>query len=239
MSVDVRPCTSPTSCADAIGVIGQYFGSPMTEEGAERFLHWIDLDRMHGAFDGDEIVGGAGAFSFDVSVPGGADVPGAGVTVIGVLPTDRRRGVLTRLMRAQLDDCRARGEPLAYLWASEGTIYGRVRLRARVARRCRSRCRASARAFALPFEPRGAVRFVTLERRRRSSRRSTSAFAATGPGCSRARRPGGRRVACSDDPTAARPGRSTARCSSSTASRPATRSTASRRTGRAASRRPR
>ena len=80
---------------------------------------------MHAAFDGDRIVGGAGAFTFDMSVPGGESVPAAGVTVVGVLPTHRRRGVLTALMRAQLDDCRARGEPVAYLWASEATIYGR------------------------------------------------------------------------------------------------------------------
>ena len=44
---------------------------------------------------------------------------------MGVLPTHRRRGLLTRLMRAQLEDIRGRGEPLAALWASEETIYGR------------------------------------------------------------------------------------------------------------------
>src|SRR5207344_3532582 len=55
----------------------------------------------------------------------GARVPTAGVTVVGVLPTHRRRGILRELMRAQLDDVHARGEPLAALWASEGGIYGR------------------------------------------------------------------------------------------------------------------
>ena len=49
----------------------------------------------------------------------------AGVTVVGVLPTHRRRGILRELMRAQLDDVHERGEPLAALWASEGSIYGR------------------------------------------------------------------------------------------------------------------
>jgi predicted acetyltransferase len=48
-----------------------------------------------------------------------------GVTVVGVLPTHRRRGVLTRLMRAQLEDIRERGEPIAALWASEEAIYRR------------------------------------------------------------------------------------------------------------------
>ena len=61
---------------------------------------------------------------FDLTVPGG-ELPTAGVTVVGVLPTHRRRGVLRSLMRAQLDDAHERGEPLAALWASEESIYGR------------------------------------------------------------------------------------------------------------------
>ena len=56
--------------------------------------------------------------------PGGR-LPCAGVTVVGVLPTHRRRGILDRMMRAQLADIRERGEPIAALWASEETIYGR------------------------------------------------------------------------------------------------------------------
>jgi predicted acetyltransferase len=47
------------------------------------------------------------------------------VTVVGVLPTHRRRGVLNAMMRAQLDACRAADEPVACLWASEDMIYGR------------------------------------------------------------------------------------------------------------------
>jgi predicted acetyltransferase len=47
------------------------------------------------------------------------------VTVVGVLPTHRRRGLLRRMMEAQLRDVRERGEPIAALWASEETIYGR------------------------------------------------------------------------------------------------------------------
>src|SRR5262249_33695334 len=70
-------------------------------------------------------VGGAGAFSFRMTVPGGAALGTAGVTVVGVLPTHRRRGILRSMMRVQLDDVHERGEPLAALWASEETIYGR------------------------------------------------------------------------------------------------------------------
>jgi predicted acetyltransferase len=49
----------------------------------------------------------------------------AGVTSVGVLPTHRRRGILTALMRRQLQDVREHGEPVAALYASEGLIYGR------------------------------------------------------------------------------------------------------------------
>jgi predicted acetyltransferase len=56
-------------------------------------------------------------------VPGG-QVKAAGVTVTGVLPTHRRRGYLRALQRTLIDDARARGEPVAVLWATEDTIYG-------------------------------------------------------------------------------------------------------------------
>jgi predicted acetyltransferase len=47
------------------------------------------------------------------------------VTWVSVLPTYRRRGVLSSIMRRQLADIRDRGEPLAVLWASEAAIYSR------------------------------------------------------------------------------------------------------------------
>jgi predicted acetyltransferase len=72
----------------------------------------------------DEIAGVAGAYTRDLTVPGGI-VPAAHVTWVGVRPTHRRRGLLTRMMRRQLADIRALGEPVAVLWASEGSIYQR------------------------------------------------------------------------------------------------------------------
>jgi predicted acetyltransferase len=117
---------------------------------------------MHAAFEGNRIVGGAGAFTYRMSVPGGGSVPAGGVTVVGVLPTHRRRGVLTSLMRAQLEDCRARGDVAAFLWASEGTIYPRFGygLAARIGEMTLARERTR---FAVPFEPRGVMRLVDLE----------------------------------------------------------------------------
>ncbi|MEU4067788.1 GNAT family N-acetyltransferase [Streptomyces wedmorensis] len=89
---------------------------------------WRDLtefERSLGAWDGDLCVGTSGAFSFRLTVPGGALVPAAGVTMVSVAGTHRRRGILTSMMRRQLDDVRAAGEPVAVLTASEPVIYGR------------------------------------------------------------------------------------------------------------------
>ncbi|GAA3063965.1 hypothetical protein GCM10020000_54380 [Streptomyces olivoverticillatus] len=77
------------------------------------------------AWDGDELVGTSGAFSFRMTVPGGSLVPTAGVTMVSVQPTHRRQGVLRSMMRRQLEDIRGWGEPLAGLTASEPAIYGR------------------------------------------------------------------------------------------------------------------
>jgi len=162
MDIAVRPCASVEELRDSLNAISHYFGGENQTEDAERFAQWIDIDRMHAAFDGDRIVGGAGAFSYRMTVPGGGEVPAAGVTVVGVLPTHRRRGVLTSLMQAQLADSRERGDLVAYLWASEGTIYGRFGygLSSRIGSMSLSRDRTR---FAQPFEPRGTVRLVDLE----------------------------------------------------------------------------
>ena len=79
---------------------------------------------MFAVFDGDEIVGGAGSFPFELTVPGGT-LPCAGVTVVGVLPSHRRRGLLDRMMRAQLATSASAESRSPALWASEETIYGR------------------------------------------------------------------------------------------------------------------
>jgi predicted acetyltransferase len=84
----------------------------------------IDPARTYAAFDGDRPVATAGSFDFAMTVPGGP-LAVAGVTWVGVLPTYRRQGLLSRLMRRQLDDLHDEGTAVAALWASEGAIYQR------------------------------------------------------------------------------------------------------------------
>jgi predicted acetyltransferase len=121
--IEVRPCR-PEELRAAVSPIFHYFGRAPSEEGVESTARVLPAERMHAAWEDGIAVGGAGAYPFELTVPGGR-IPAAGVTVVGVLPTHRRRGVLRSMMRAQLDDVHERGEPVAFLWASEDPIYTR------------------------------------------------------------------------------------------------------------------
>ena len=84
-----------------------------------------ELDRSLGLFEGDRVVATSGLYSQELTVPG-RTVPCAGVTWITVAPTHRRRGVLSAIMRRQLTELHEQQrEPVAALWASEASIYGR------------------------------------------------------------------------------------------------------------------
>jgi predicted acetyltransferase len=124
MAIRVRTVRNTEELSLAMGAIGHYFGWMPTAEQSESFLAYLPLDRMHAAFDDGAIIGGAGVYPFEMTVPGGP-MTCAGVTIVGVKPTHRRRGILRKMMTAQLEDIRERGEPIASLWASEDTIYGR------------------------------------------------------------------------------------------------------------------
>ena len=86
---------------------------------------YLEAGRTWGAFLDGMLVGTVDATSGQLTLPGGAQVPHAAVTHIGVLPTHTRRGVISGLVHRQLRDARDRGEVIATLRASEATIYGR------------------------------------------------------------------------------------------------------------------
>ena len=102
-----------------------FHASPMSEGDRRMILDRFEFDRSLAAFDGTTPVGITVCFSFRLSVPGREMLPAAGVSFVAVLPTHRRRGVLSSMMRRQIADIRGRGEPLAILWASESVIYPR------------------------------------------------------------------------------------------------------------------
>jgi predicted acetyltransferase len=101
------------------------FGESLSDEAREFERRYFEFDRSLVALDGGDMVATAGAYSFDLTLPGLTSVPAAGVTWVAVLPTHRRRGILTQMLARQFDDFADCGEPVAVLTASEAAIYGR------------------------------------------------------------------------------------------------------------------
>ncbi|WP_042434416.1 GNAT family N-acetyltransferase [Streptacidiphilus anmyonensis] len=111
-----------------LGTLNAAFGvfrKPVAD-GGTGWWSAFEMDRNLLAVSADgRPVGTAGAYSFELTLPGEVTVPAAGITAVGVLPSHRRQGVLTALMRHQLAQLRERGEFLSVLLASEAAIYRR------------------------------------------------------------------------------------------------------------------
>jgi predicted acetyltransferase len=127
MPIEVRPFRDD----DIVGLVHadfRAFGVSLNEADAavERLKTGFELDRFVVACDGDEIVGNGGAYTMELTLPGGAMAAVSGVTWIGVQPTHRRRGVMKAVMDALVADARARGEVAMVLIAAEGSIYSNV-----------------------------------------------------------------------------------------------------------------
>lgn len=135
-------------------------GLPSPGDEAPEKRAW-PIERSVAAFDGGLAVGCAGSFPFELTVPGGASVPTAGVTYVAVRPTHRRRGALASVMTRQLEVARAAGESVAVLLASESVIYGRFGYGLATTQVDYEIQRPHARFRRDVPEPRGQVRLVT------------------------------------------------------------------------------
>jgi predicted acetyltransferase len=137
------------------------FADEPRDDDFERFMKTLVRERFYAAYDGDDPVGTAADFPFTLTVPGG-ELAAGGVTWVAVLPSHRRQGILTEMMRKELHDLHDRGEPLAVLWASEAAIYGRFGYGLAAPH---FEMEADRSRFALRDDPgpRGKVRMVSLE----------------------------------------------------------------------------
>jgi predicted acetyltransferase len=123
MSINLRPVTE-NEWSGWITVEEESFGGVVLPHREKLFRGTTEFDRSLGAFEGDLLVGVTSVDSLTMTVPGGP-IPVGGVTAVGVLPSHRRRGILSSLMTRQLADVRERGEAVTALYASEAAIYGR------------------------------------------------------------------------------------------------------------------
>ena len=124
MSFEIRPVT-PDEFPEFVRSNNTSYGGTTTDQRIEGARRTFEFDRGLTALDDGRIVATANAFSFDLTLPGLTTAPVAGVSWVSVQPTHRRHGILTAIMRRQLDDVQARGEAIAILTASESVIYGR------------------------------------------------------------------------------------------------------------------
>ena len=160
MGIEIRPPRAEELRA-AMEAAETAFGSDVTDEDWERERKLLPPERALAAYDGGRPVGLAAAYAFDLSIPGG-ELPCAGVTWVGVMPSHRRRGILRDFMRTQLEDVHRWGEPIAALWASEASIYGRFGYGPAAPG---TPARSDTRRFALREEPspRATIRLVDFD----------------------------------------------------------------------------
>ncbi|MFE2879108.1 GNAT family N-acetyltransferase [Streptomyces roseus] len=128
MSADVRPIAE-SEFPEWLRAVNTGFlrpDPPTDSEVAQRAKH-TDFARTLGAFDPStgRCVATFRSFAQELTVPGGASVPASAVTNVTVLPTHRRRGLLTRMMATELAAARERGDVVSTLIAAEYPIYGR------------------------------------------------------------------------------------------------------------------
>ncbi|MFJ2651255.1 GNAT family N-acetyltransferase [Streptomyces sp. NPDC087420] len=84
-----------------------------------------DLTRTLGAFDEGRCVATFRSFTQELTLVGGATLTADAISNVTVSPTHRRRGLLGRMMGADLAAAKERGDAVATLIAAEYPIYGR------------------------------------------------------------------------------------------------------------------
>ena len=159
MTIEIRPPAEDELRAAMVAAEIAFGTGAIEDDDWERERQALPAARAHAAFDGGKPVALAGAYTFDLTVPGG-ELPCAGVTWVGVIPTHRRRGILRDLMRRQLEDVAGWGEPIAALWASEAAIYGRFGYGQAASN---GHAKSDRARFALRREARGSVRLVDAD----------------------------------------------------------------------------
>jgi predicted acetyltransferase len=157
--IALRPSTGD-DFADIFRLLSTVFHEEI--DGELRDLEGVvyELDRSMVADDDGLVAGHVQAFSRDLTVPG-AVIPAAHVSGVGVLPTHRRRGLLTRMMHRQLHEIADAGrEPVAILWASETSIYPRFGYGPAASRLFLNIMNREVRLPAPPPEPSGRLRMA-------------------------------------------------------------------------------
>ena len=115
----------PDELDEVFRVDGRNFGFGYAPEDITNRMLVLEPERFRVAVDGRDIVGTTGTYSFEMTLPGGAAIPTAGITWVSVAATHRRRGILASLSAAAFAEAADHGDAACALTSSEGAIYGR------------------------------------------------------------------------------------------------------------------
>src|SRR3954466_15009486 len=98
--MEIRPATADEA-EPFLHTVNAAFHSGFHPDDLAMFTSLFEPERSLAPFDDGRMAGVAGIHTRQLAIPG-ALIGVAGVTLVGVLPTHCRRGVLTALMRRQL-----------------------------------------------------------------------------------------------------------------------------------------
>ena len=123
MEVDIRHIT-PNEEEEYLKIVYTVFGMQPFQDYLERRKHTMEIERCLAAFVDEKIVGANGVLTFTLSVPGGV-VKAGGIIDVVVYPTHRRQGIMSKIMKKQLNEILQKDEPIAFLYSADSGTYGR------------------------------------------------------------------------------------------------------------------
>ncbi len=113
-------------------VVQWAFVGEWLDEDRQDYIDALPIERARGLEVTDERRGAIteiaavhASFGTDMITPGGRRVPTAGLSWLGVHPSHRRRGLMTKMMHDHFTRCLERGEAVSALYAMEAEIYAR------------------------------------------------------------------------------------------------------------------
>jgi predicted acetyltransferase len=125
VDLKIRP-VAEDELDEYVSVLELAVGRRMTGGALTEARDYYELERTLAAFESGRLVGGLASNALELTVPGNMALPAARITLTGVLPTHRRRGISTELNRRQLRWLRDRGEPLAVFTTTGPGFYRRL-----------------------------------------------------------------------------------------------------------------
>jgi predicted acetyltransferase len=125
MALEIRPVREDEAPAYVEALSTAFLHRPDVERvGREIWPLWEGGRTWVAVLDG-QICGTFRSWPTELTVPGLACLPAAGISAVTVLPTHRRRGVLRSMVAKEHAAIRETGQVFSLLYASEYPIYGR------------------------------------------------------------------------------------------------------------------